>query len=119
MQVESIGASCNTFDLLFKRAYQSLKLILMSSFECSLKTGVTVYYLAHLSQSLIGELIGYSWSGVRPSSSVVNNFKYLILQNRLLDQSQILCGASFSRGNESFFVASGPHDQDGRHAHIW
>ena len=26
--------------------------------------------LAHLSQRLIGELIGYSWSGVRPSSSV-------------------------------------------------
>ena len=24
--------------------------------------------LAHLSQRLIGELIGYSWSGVRPSS---------------------------------------------------
>ena len=28
-------------------------------------------FLAHLSQRLIGELIGYSWSGVRPSSSVV------------------------------------------------
>ena len=28
------------------------------------KTG----FLAHLSQRLIGELIGYSWSGVRPSS---------------------------------------------------
>ena len=25
--------------------------------------------LAHLSQRLIGELIGYSWSGVRPSAS--------------------------------------------------
>ena len=25
-------------------------------------------FLAHLSQRLIGELIGYSWSGVRPSS---------------------------------------------------
>ena len=24
-------------------------------------------FLAHLSQRLIGELIGYSWSGVRPS----------------------------------------------------
>ena len=30
------------------------------------KTG----FLAHLSQRLIGELIGYSWSGVRPSASV-------------------------------------------------
>ena len=27
-------------------------------------------FLAHLSQRLIGELIGYSWSGVRPSASV-------------------------------------------------
>ena len=27
-----------------------------------------VLLLAHLSQRLIGELIGYSWSGVRPSS---------------------------------------------------
>ena len=47
--------------------------------------------LAHLSRRLIGELIGYSWSGVRrPSvrpSSVVNNFKHLLLQNRLLDQA--------------------------------
>ena len=25
-------------------------------------------FLAHLSQRLIGELIGYSWSGVRPAS---------------------------------------------------
>ena len=96
----------------------------------------TVYYeeprylglLAHLSQRLIGELIGYSWSGVRPSasvgvvrrpSSVVNNFKRLLLQNRLPDQCQILCGASLGRGNESVFAASGSHDQDGRQAHIW
>ena len=82
-------------------------------------------YLAHLSQRLIGELIGYSWSGVRPSASVVrrpsvvNNFKRLLLQNRLPDQCQILCGASLGRGNESLFAASGSHDQDGRHAHIW
>ena len=85
--------------------------------------------LAHLSRRLKGELIGYSWSGVRPaSSSVINNFKHL-LQNRLPDQSQILCGASLGRGNQSLFTASGSHeslfaasgsnDQDGRHAHIW
>ena len=78
------------------------------------------FFLAHLSQRLIGELIGYSWSGVRPSaSSVVNNFKRLLLQNRLPDQCQILCGASLGRGNESLFAASGSHDQDGRQAHIW
>ena len=56
-----------------------------------------------MSQRLIGELKGYSWSGVRPSvvrpSSVVNNFKHL-LQNRLPDQSQILCGASLGMGNK-------------------
>ena len=28
-------------------------------------------FLAHLSQRLIGELIGYPWSGVRPSASSV------------------------------------------------
>ena len=51
--------------------------------------------LAHLSRRLKGELIGYSWSGVRPSSvrrpSVVNNFKHLLLRNRLPNQSQIFC----------------------------
>ena len=54
---------------------------------------------------------------VRPS--VVNNFKRLLLRNRWADQSQILCGASLGRGNEILFAASGSHDQDGRHAHIW
>ena len=84
-------------------------------------------FLAHLSQRLIGELIGYRWSGVRPSvrpSSVVRRrpftmLKDLLLQNCLANQSQILCGASLGRGNESLFAASGSHDQDGRHAHIW
>ena len=42
-----------------------------------------------------------------------------LLRNRLADQSQILCGASLGRGNEILFAASGSHDQDGRHAHIW
>ena len=50
---------------------------------------------------------------------VVHNFKHLLLRNRLPDQSQILCGASLGRGNESLFAASGSHDQDGCHAHIW
>ena len=81
-------------------------------------TAADIILLAHLSQRLICELIGYPWSGVR-TSSVVNNFKHLLLQNRLPDQSQILCGASLGRGNESLFAASGSHDQDGRHTHIW
>ena len=72
-----------------------------------------------------GELIVYP-SSRRPSvvrrrssSSVVNNFKHLLLRNRWADQSQILCGASLGRGNDILFAASGSHDQDGRHAHIW
>ena len=56
-------------------------------------------FLAHLSQRLIGELIGYSWSGVRPSV-VVNNFKHLPFQNRLSDLGQILYGASLGRGKK-------------------
>ena len=50
-----------------------------------------------------------------PSASV----EHLYLRKRLADQSQILCGASLGWGNEILFAASGSHDQDGRHAHIW
>ena len=75
-------------------------------------------FLAHLSRRLIGELIVYPWSGVRrrPSSTML---KHLLLRNPSADQSQILCGASLGRGNEILFTASGSHDQDGHHAHIW
>ena len=80
-------------------------------------------FLAHLSRRLTGELIVYPWSGVRRPSSVrrpsFTMLKHLLLRNRLADQSQILCGASLGRGNEILFAASGSHDQDGRHAHIW
>ena len=75
-------------------------------------------FLAHLSRRLIGELIGYSWSGVRPSSSLFTMLKDLLFRNRFANQSQILCGASLGRGNDILFAASGSHDQDGRHAHI-
>ena len=81
--------------------------------------------LAHLSQRLIGELIGYSWSCVRPSVGVVRPsasstmLKDLLLRNRFANQSQILFGASLGRGNDILFAPSGSHDQDGRHAHIW
>ena len=75
--------------------------------------------LAHLSQRLIGELT-YTYG---PASVVCGPsftmLKDLLLQNRLADQSQILCGASLGRGNEILFMASGSHDQDGRHAHVW
>ena len=80
--------------------------------------------LAHLSQRLIGELIGYSWSCVRPSVGVVrpsasSTMLKVLLRNRFANQSKILCGASLGRGNDILFAASGSHDQDGRQAHIW
>ena len=52
----------------------------------------------------------------RPSFRML---KHLLLRNRLANQSQILCGASLGRGNEILLAASGSHDQDGCHAHIW
>ena len=78
-------------------------------------------FLAHLSRRLIGELIVYPWSGVRRPSvrRLFTMLKYLLLRNCWADQSQILCGASLGRGNDILFAASGSHDQDGRHAHIW
>ena len=65
--------------------------------------------LAHLSQRLIGELIGYLLMVGCPSVLRRPSFtmlKDLLLQNRWVDQSQILCGASFGRGNDILFVAS-------------
>ena len=95
-----------------------------------LNFGLCMFYssfLAHLSRRLIGELIVYPWirrpsyvvrPSVRPTASSTM-LKHLLLRNRLAYQSQILCGASLGRGNEFLFAASGSHDQDGRHAHIW
>ena len=82
---------------------------------------LSLLLLAHLSQELIGELMDTHGpaSGRRPSVVVVNNFKHLLLQYGLPDQSQILCGASLGRGTKSLLAASGSHDQDGCHAHIW
>ena len=66
--------------------------------------------LAHLSQRLIGD----------PCSSIG-----LSVRSRFQTSSfptphgQILCGASMGREKESLFAASGSHDKDGRHAHIW
>ena len=105
-----MGKKCGKFYLVCKKiAYYgpTRKLIL-------------IRFLAHRSRRLIGELIGYSWSGVRLSSvRPPTMLKDLLLQNRLANQSQILCGASLGRGNESLFAPSWSHDQDGRHAHIW
>ena len=65
-----------------------------------------------------GELIVYPSSRRASASSSFTMLKDL-LQNRWADQSQILCGASLGRGNDILFAASGSHDQDGRHAHMW
>ena len=70
-----------------------------------------------------GELIVYP-SSRRPSvvlrrRPLFTMLKDLLLRNRWADQSQILCGASLGRENDILFAASGSHDQDGRHAHIW
>ena len=75
--------------------------------------------LAHLSRRLIGEFIGYLWSGIHPSVVRSQCSKIFFSKNRLANQSQILCGVSLGRGNDILFAASGSHDQDGRHAHIW
>ena len=69
-----------------------------------------------------GELIVYPYSrrpSVRRRRPSFTMLKDLLLRNRWADQSQILCGASLGRGNDILFAASGSHDQDGRHAHIW
>ena len=76
--------------------------------------------LAHMSR-LIGELVGYPWSGSvrRLPSASFTMLKHLFLRNCWASQSQIVCEASLDRWDEFFFVASGSHDQNGRHAHVW
>ena len=80
----------------------------------NVKNGVITFartFLAHLSRRLIGEFLGYSWSGDHPSTvfrlSVVNNVQTSSSLNRLPDESQILCGASFGTGNEILFMHMG------------
>ena len=43
-------------------------------------------------------------------SKDISDIKYKIQKSQIVE---------FCRGNESLFVKSGSHDQDGRHAHIW
>ena len=60
--------------------------VLLNLDECKFILGIypqntsdIIQFLAHLSRRLTGELIVYPCSGVRPSSSVVHNFKDLLL----------------------------------------
>ena len=81
------------------------------------KTG----FLAHLSRRLTRwayRMTMIRRPSVRPSS-VVHNFKDLLLWNRLADLVEILYGASLGSGISSLIAKSRSHDQDGRHAHIW
>ena len=57
-----------------------------------------ILFLAHLSRRLVGEFIVYPWSGVRPSSVVVHNFKHEYLCNQWADCNQILSEASLGWG---------------------
>ena len=77
--------------------------------------------LAHLSQRLIGELVGYPWSSVQLylSSASFTMLKHLFLRNCWANYNQIVCEASLDRWDDTFFVASGSHDQNGCHAHVW
>ena len=63
--------------------------------------------LAHPSQRLIGELIGYSWSGVRPSSvvrpsSLFTMLKDLLLFNSFANQSQFYVEPPWVGGTKVF-----------------
>ena len=64
----------------------------MYSINIYLRPKVTLHLLAHLSRRLIGELIGYSWSSVRPLSVVVrlSSFTMIkdLLQYRLANQAK-------------------------------
>ena len=73
-----------------------------------------VYFLAHRSRRLIGELMLQRLA----SSSTISNI-FFSETTWPIRASQILRVASMVRGNESLFVTSWSLDQDGRHALIW
>ena len=81
--------------------------------------------ISFFSSSAGAEGSGYSWSGVRPSVDVVNNFKHhqtacpIKAKFYMEPMGNESLGERKFRGNESFFAACGSNDQDGRHAHIW
>ena len=106
-----------TLKCVVPKTNMKLCLSLLKEISCVVRSWC-LCFLAHLSRRLIGELIVYQWSSIRPS--VVRPFTMLKhLRNRLVNQSQILYRASLGRENKSLFAASWSHDQDGRHAHIW
>ena len=77
--------------------------------------------LAHLSQRLIGEFIGYPWSGVRRQSPVVvrSRFQTSFSWKPLGQSKPNFMWCLLGKGNQSLYKSFRSHDQDGRHAHIW
>ena len=68
--------------IIFKHVYWYMQLISGERLQDHWSSGFCIPFLAHLSRRLIGELIVYLCSVVRPSSvrpSVVHNFKDLLL----------------------------------------
>ena len=65
-----------------------------------------------------GELIGYPWSGVRPSS-VRHNAQRSSSPKPLGRSKPNVMWSLLGYGGTIFCSHLGSHDQDGRHAHIW
>ena len=58
-------------------------------------------------------------SSLKPHDQLKPNSIWSLTKDCRNGQSQIACGASLGRRNESMYNLSGSHDQDGRHVHLW
>ena len=79
-----------------------------------LRLPIIIVIISSPEPRLTGELIGYPWirrRHRRRPSSVRSHFQTSSPPNRLANQSQILCGASLGRGNESLYKWSRSHDK--------
>ena len=83
----------------------------------SFSNGGHPHLLAHLSRRLVGELIVYPWSGVRPASSsvVVHNLKHEYLCNQWADHNQILSEASLGWGKDCIWFWARSDQKSGFH----
>ena len=69
-----------------------------------------------------GELIVYPWSVFRrcPPSSSSTLCSYIFFSETVWPiEAEIYVDWSLLKGKESLYAASGSHDQDGHHAHIY
>ena len=82
-----------------------------------------LFFLAHLSRRLTGELIGYSWirrpsvrrRHRRPSFTFSNIFSS---ETAWPIKAKLYVEPPWEGGTKVFYKRSRSHDQDGRHAHI-